>query len=203
MTKNDDFYESYTYRGDDSRDIRVALYEIEYENVYHLKNLYWLMHEWFDIENFESLDHDGYFENLYWQKIKPDGSIDHHIWWRTIRVPKNNNYYRYFIKVDIQTLNIGKSEMMSRGKKYNVNQGDVIIRVEAYLQLDYNNKWKKHWLLKNFDTWYRRRFFKRYVEDLKKDLYKTVYRFQDTIKQYLELHTKFDLPKPFHPPKTL
>jgi hypothetical protein len=203
MASNDDFYKEYTLRGDSERDYKVAQYELEYENVYHLKNLYWLMHEWFEIEGFKSLDNDGFFESLYWHRIKPEGNMEHHVWWRAKFEWENNSYYRYFVKMDMQTLNMGKTELMSRGKKYSVNQGDVIIRVEAYIQLDYKNKWQKHWFLKHFDEWYRKRFFKHQIEDLRVDLYKIIYRLQDTVKQYLEIHSKFELPKPFHPARTL
>jgi hypothetical protein len=200
---NDDFYKAYTLRGDKERDIQAAKYEVEYENIYHLKNLYWLMYEWFGIEGFKSLDGDSYIETLYWQRVKPEGATEHHVWWRTVKVPQGSSYYRYFIKVDIQTLNMNKGEMMRSGKKFNVNNGDVIVRVESYLQLDYQNQWQTHWLLKNFDSWYRKRFMKKHAEDLKQELYKITYRLQSAIKQYLELHTKFDLPKPFHPNKAL
>jgi hypothetical protein len=206
MVSNANFYKSYTLRGDADRDIQVAKYEVEYESTYHLKNLYWLMHEWFDIEGFKSLEGDDFFENLYWQRVKPDGMMEHHIWWRCVKVPQKNSYYRYFIKVDFQTLAMsatGKAEIMRGGKKFKVNEGDIIIRVESYLQLDYQNEWQTHWLLKNFDTWYRKRFFKKHVEDLKRDLYKITYRLQDTIKQYLDLHTRYDQPKQFHPNRTL
>jgi len=189
-------------RPGDERDILATKFEIENEEVFHLKNLYKLVHEWLGDEGFNAVDTpDDKFETLYMDVTKASGDKEHHIWWRTVMVPRNNNYYRYFLKIDWQTLNVKKIEIMHKGQKFSTNKADVIIRVEAWLQLDYNDKWKDSAILRFFDKWFRRRFYLEKVQSYRDDLYATAFRLHTTIKQYLQLKAPVDWGRPFHPEK--
>ena len=190
-------------RKNDDRDILVAKFEIEYEETFHMKNLYKLIKEWLDVENFaDEIDKPKTeFEHLYFERINMSGSKELYIWWRAVQVPKKNSYYRYVLKIDYQTLNMKSTEVMHQGLKFKTDKGDLIMRIDAWLQLDYQNTWKDHPILKHFDRWYRRRIYKNKIELLKVDLYKIAYRLNNTIKQYLRLKTSYDMPKPFHPEK--
>jgi len=187
-------------RQGDERDVLVAKFEVEFEETFHFKNLYKLIKEWLDVEQFEDID-GGQPEHLYFERVTATGSKEYHIWWRTMLIPYKNSYYRYFLKIDYQGLNMKSSEVMQQGMKFKTDKGDLIIRVDAWLQLDYNNQWKDHPILKHFDSWYRRRIYKNKIELLKVDFYKIAYRLNNTIKQYLKLKTSYDMPKPFHPEK--
>jgi hypothetical protein len=187
-------------RKGDERDILVAKFEIEYEETFHLKNLYKLLKEWLDVEGYKAYK-AGEVEDLYFERVNLNGSKEYHIWWRAVRVPYSNTYYRYFIKIDYQGLNMKSTEVMHQGLKFKTDKGDLIMRVDAWLQLDYMNKWKDHFILKHFDSWYRKRIYKNKIELLKVDLYKAAYRLNNTIKQYLKLKTSYDMPKPFHQEK--
>ena len=187
-------------RPGDERDVLATKFEIEHEDVFHLKNLYKLVHEWLVDEGFQAADApDDKIETLYLDRSKATGDKEHHIWWRCIQIPRGNSYYRYFLKVDWQTLYMKKIEIMHEGQKFSTNKGDVILRVEAWLQLDYQDKWKENPILRFFDTWFRRRFYLENVKKYKHDLYLTAYRLHQTIKQYLELKMPVDWGKPFHP----
>lgn len=187
-------------RPGDERDILATRFEIEHEEVFHLKNLYKLMYEWLVDEGFVSVDTgDDKMESLYIDHTYPNGDKEHQIWWRAVQVPKDNNYYRYFLKIDWQTLYMKKIEIMHKGQKFTTNKGDVILRIEGWLQLDYQDKWKKNPLLRIFDEWFRRRFYLEKVKSYRHDLYLTTFRLHQTIKQYLELKAPVDWGRPFHP----
>jgi len=189
-------------RPGDSRDILATKFEIENEEVFHLKNLYKLVHEWLVDEGFNSVDDDAdKFETLYLDRMKESGEKEHHIWWRTIQIPRSNKYYRYFLKIDWQTLCMKKIEIMHKGQKFSTNKGDVILRVEAWLQLDYDDEWKNSKLLTFFDRWFRERFYLEKIKSYKQDLYLTAFRLHTAIKQYLQLKSPIDWGRPFHPPK--
>jgi hypothetical protein len=188
-------------RKGDERDILVAKFEIEYEETFHLKNLYKLLKEWLDVEGFKALDGAGEVEDLYFERVLGSGAKEYHIWWRAYMLPGKSKYYRYFIKIDYQGLNMKSTEVMHQGMKFKTDKGDLIMRVDAWLELDYGNKWKDHPILQYFDTWFRKRLYKNKIELLKVDLYRTAYRLNNTIKQYLKLKTSYDMPKPFHPEK--
>jgi len=187
-------------RPGDDRDILATKFEIEHEDVFHLKNLYKLVHEWLVDEDFVSVDTgDDKIESLYLDRTKPVGDKEHHIWWRAIQVPRGNNYYRYFLKIDWQTLYMKKIEIMHKGHKFSTNKGDVILRIEAWLQLDYKDKWRKSPLLRIFDKWFRQRFYLENIKKYRDDLYAAAFRLNQTIKQYLELKAPADWGRPFHP----
>jgi hypothetical protein len=193
-------------RNDPDRDIPYGQFEIEYEDVFHMKLLYKRLYEFLVDEGWKAADSDGAdtnFETLYWERSNSAGDAkDSHIWWRCFRIPEGNPYYRYFLKVDIQTLQIRKVEVMHKGQKFATNKGDVIIRVAGYLQLDYKNEWQNSSLLKPFDNWFRERIYHKEVEDYKKDLYKAVYRVNTFVKQYLQLkNSTTDWGRAFHPEK--
>jgi hypothetical protein len=188
-------------RKGDPRDILVAKFEIEYEETFHMKNLYKLIKEWLDVEGFKPYKERGEFEDLYFERITGSGAKEYHIWWRVYYVPYKSEYYRYFLKIDYQGLNMKSTEVMHQGQKFKTDKGDLILRVDAWLQLDYKDQWKDHPILKHFDEWFRKRLYKNKVELLKVDLYRIAYRLNNTIKQYLKLKTSYDMPKPFHPEK--
>jgi len=182
-------------------DIKAAYFEVEYENVFHLKELYKLIHEWFGMWGFDSINGRGQKEKLYMELVNDQGKMNHHIWWRLQR--NENKYFKYFIKFDYQTLNTSKLEIMHKGKKAKTHQSDVILRCEGWVMCDYMNEWPSHWLLKHFDNWFVRRWHKQRIEQHRKELWFEVYNLEDTIKQYLQLNTPFEPPKAFHPNKGL
>lgn len=188
-------------RPGDDRDILASKIEIENEETFHLKNLYKLIWEWLGDEGFVAIDGppDDKIEALYLDRTFADGSKEHRIWWRGFQVPRNNSYYRYFLKIDWVVLNMKKIEIMHKGQKFSTNKADVVLFIEAWLQLDYQNKWQKNPILKIFDTWFRQRFYLDKIKSYKHDLYLTSFRLHNTIKQYLQLKSPVDWGKPFHP----
>ncbi len=190
----------------DERDILATKFEIDNEEVFHLKNLYKLVHEWLEDEDFVSVDTIGGSDNdkvetLYLDRVTSSGEKEHHIWWRAVQVPRGNSYYRYFLKIDWQTLYMKSIEIMHKGHKFKTNKGEVILRIEAWLQLDYQDKWKNSPFLRIFDKWFRERFYLKNIKEYRHDLYLTTFRLHQTIKQYLALKAPVDWGRPFHPVK--
>ncbi|MGV8171182.1 MAG: hypothetical protein ACP5OA_00640 [Candidatus Woesearchaeota archaeon] len=191
------------------KDIKVASLTIQNEDTFHLKNLYKLIHDWLDEEGFKDIygerGGDGNPEIFYLERISGSGGREHRIRWRALRTPLDSTYYRYFLKIDFLTINMKAMEVMHQGYKMKTDRGDITITIEAWLQLDYNNEWKDTSFLKSkfIQNLFRNRVYKEQIESHKVDLYKTTYRLQNTIKQYLKLKTLYDMPKPFHPEKGL
>lgn len=199
----------FKFEGDETHDILVARLEIENEETFHLKNLYKLIHDWLAEEGFKDIyGSDDNPEIFYLEKILGTGAKEHRIWWRVYRTPQKSHYYRYFMKINFLTLNMKSIEVMHQGHKMRTDRGDLIINIESYLQLDYNRKWRgkpgapKPFIMR-FDKLFRNRIYKAQIESYKIDLYKTTYRLQNVIKQYLKLKTIYEMPKPFYPEKGL
>ncbi|MFH1400886.1 MAG: hypothetical protein ABIH41_05165 [Nanoarchaeota archaeon] len=189
----------------DDRDILAAKFEIEVEETLHLKNLYKMIYEWLLEEGYTDgwMDEGTHFESLYFERILPQGSKEHHIWWRCIYYPHyphgKHPYVRYFLKIDYQTLYTVDQEILKFGHKFKTNLTNVILRIEGWVQLDYKSEWKKHWLLSQFDDVFRKRIYFKRAEVFKYDLYNTAYRLNDTIKQYLKLKTPSTKARHFWP----
>ena len=187
-------------RPGDPRDVYATNWELEYEDVFHFKNLYKEVHDYLDDEGWKDPDGGTNWEFLYFERTKPDGKQEHHIWWRVQKII--NDYVRFIIKLDWQTLNTSKKEVMQNGKKFKAYQCNVIFRCEAYVQLDWQNKWQSSPIAKYFDEFYRKRIFKPFIEKYKLELYRDAYKLNDHIKQYLKLKTRAKLaPKTFREEK--
>jgi len=190
--------------GKDPRDILCAAFEIENEQTFHLKELYKYIHDFmYKDEDFVSYWGDDKPEILYFEKQHPNGLREHHVWWRLYKYPEGNKYLRYLFKIDFQTLAMGKKEVIKNGQKFKMDKGDIIIRIQAYLQLDYNDDWQKHWLLKNFDHLFRNRIYRQQIHYQREELYKKAYYIQNKIKQYLQLAMPEKIEASFQPAKGL
>ena len=200
---------AFKFSGDEKYNILVAKLEIENEETFHMKNLYKMIYNWLLEEGFTDLDNGDYPEIMYIERILGSGSKEHRIWWRCIQVPKKSQYYRYYLKIDYMTLNMKSIEVMHQGHKMKTDRGDCIIRIWAYLQLDYtyeddNSKgWRSSPFMMRWDKLFRNRIYKAQIESYKVDLYKTSYRLQNVIKQYLKLKTLYEIPRPFQPERGL
>ena len=191
---------------DTKRVLQVADIEIEHEDVFHLKNLYALTHEWFMENGFANPDKAGLpdaVEKYYFQKEMDGGLTEHAIWWRLHKVPDDHGYLKYFVTFDFQTIAMSSKKVQHKGKQVKTNKGDLIIRCRAYLVLDYKDEWKTHWFLKYFHTRFINVWYKKEIEAYKQRLWLLMYDLQSTIKQYLQLKNPVEMQKPFHPERGL
>jgi len=186
-------------RKGDPRDILVTKFEIDVDNTFHLKNLYKTIFEWATMEGFSTADGKGAPESLYWERRHPNGLTEHHIWWRFVRVPDKNQYYRYFLKIDYQSLAMSKAEVMYSGKKVGSNKGELILRVQGWMQIDYQDKWKNNPVTKFFNTTFKNRVYKQQIDFFKTELKDTCDRLRNTVKTYLKLEQPIKPQKPFMP----
>jgi hypothetical protein len=188
-------------RPGDPRDIQAAKWEIENEQTFHFKQLYKYMFEWLQEEGWSDLTLPGNenFETLYYERTLGDGNQEHHIWWRCSQPVRGSSYVRYAMKIDFQTLQMGKTEVIQKGQKFKTYKGDLILRCESYVQIDYKNEWATHWFLKHFDRAFRQRIYKKNIELMKKELYNDTYRFQKFVKHFLNLKNPHDMPESYHP----
>jgi len=191
------------FRSGDKRDIVVTKWELEYVDVFHFKNFYKATHDFLEQEGWVDPEDDGInWEYLYFERvIPPSGIKEHRTWWRMQIVPNNSSYVRYLMKVEYRGLYMQPIEVMLDGKKYKTWKGDITIYCEAILQLDYQNKWKKHWFLKHFDEFFRNRIYKPYWEAHKLELYKKSYQFNREVKKFLQMKSPMKEPTTFRGPK--
>ncbi len=196
-------------------EIKLPETKVKFKDVFNLKNLYVMMHEylveekWYGEEGYPagadvSKAH-RYIETLYLEKYCQrglhQGGKELWIYWRLFKKPegKYSGYIRYRLNIDFHGVYIQNREIMHHGKKIKAQWGELELFFNAAVQLDYRNEWKNHWLLKHFVDLYNKRIMSQEVEKHEKQLWREVYRLTSVIKRYLDMRVFIPTPEPFHP----
>jgi hypothetical protein len=192
----------------------VPAFKIKYSDVFHLKNLYVMMHEYLCEEawtgsggtkeqpNSTHSDIEKLYMERYHQKALHRGGTELWIWWRLQKNPwlKNNDYYQYRMEIDFHGMYMEKIEIMHQGKKIKVDKGEMEIEFRPKIvRMPLAAKWKSHWFLKHFRDIYEKRIIHQDLDKLEKDLWREAYRLQGVVKAYLNLRNFIPVPEPFHP----
>jgi hypothetical protein len=181
--------------------VAVPPFKIKYSDVFHLKNLYVMMHEFLvdngwigssqgSSPNASHQDIEKLYMERHHQKALHRGGKEYWIWWRVRKPPlgKTHGYYEYRMDIDFHGMYIESREIMHHGKKIKVNKGEMEIEFKPKLVRSATAKaWKDHWLLKHFQDIYEARIISQEVEKMEKDLWRDAYRLQAAVKSYLNL----------------
>ena len=186
----------------------AAKFRIKYRDVFHLKQLYKTLYEWLRDKEWKDLNEEisNHFETLYLERTDIYNNREYWIWWRLYNFPEesSNSFFRYRMDVDFHCVYIQDIEILHEGKKIQCQKGEVEIKILAFLEYDYAQKWSKHPILTRMKELMIERVMHHDIDNHKKRLYRDAYFFQGAIKKYLLL--KGFLPEleleSFHPPKT-
>ena len=162
--------------------------EIEVQNTFHLKNIYKHLHDWLADNGYYDPDSgEDDFETMYYEIKKPDGLMFHHIWWRALKDGEGTNgkYYKYFIKINFQTIAVSNHETMIEGKKFKTYKGDVVLRINGFLRVDPDEEWSKHPIIKHFHKRMLEHWAAKDISYHKKKLYEDILELGRLIKQYM------------------
>lgn len=113
--------------------------KIKHDGIFDLKEVYRFLYTW--LADFE------YFieEKSYTEKAKPEGK-EVEIHWIARR--KISDYFRFILKIDWLVLGMTSVEVVRDNIKVKANKGSLEVKVTAYLEKDYENKWEKTSFLK-------------------------------------------------------
>lgn len=188
--------------------------KVKYKDVFNLKNLYVMMHEylveekWFGIGGPQAGDPSKQhrdIETLYLeqfcQKGLHSGGKEMWIYWRAFKRPegKYSGYLRYRLNIDFHGVYIQDREIVHQGKKIKVQWGELEMFFNGAVQTDYKNQWKNHWFLNNFQELYERRIINQELEKHEKQLWREIYKLTGVIKRYLDMRVFIPTPEPFTP----
>ena len=195
----------------------VEEFRVKYKDVFHLKNLYIMMHEylyeegWYGMpeaqkapNKYASNAHAN-IEKLYLEKFCQkglhQGGKEMWLWWRVFKMPdsKWNSYFRYRLDIDFHMVYIQNIEVMHQGKKMKIQKGEIEMFIRPWIEADYQSHWEKHWFLKHVQEMYEMRVLSQEMEKREKELWREGYRLQGVIKRYLNMRTFIPVPEPFHP----
>jgi len=175
---------------------------IIYQDVFHLKSLYITMYDWliesgwtsaepWEIgvgENGKPKKGDKNPETMFYDNRSP-GNKKLWVWWR-LQKSTESPFYHYFMSIEFMMLGMKDEEGINReGTKFKGQLGELTVFVRPWIEVDFQEKWQKHPILKHIYPFYRKRIM---VQDLLKreDLFlKETYRFIGVIKKFLEQRT--------------
>ncbi len=181
------------------KEIVVADFSVKYKKYFSMEGLYKLLHEWLIEEGFtDSLGGEEYIEKLYLEKETPAGK-EIWIWWETENIPFGSKYYKKKIEIKYHCLGLKSAETIYKGKKVEINSGEVEVMVTGTIETDYLNKIEKHPILGLFEKFLRERLLKKQLEAMERDFYRDLMRLQGTIKKYLGLKLWAQAADTIHP----
>lgn len=185
----------------------IPVFQVKYKDVFHLQNLYNMMHELLWEEGWGGYEGDKghadietlYSENVF-QKAIHSGGKDLWVWWRLQKdVEKYSGYFKYTLDIDFHGVYLQDIEIMHQGKKIKAKSGELEIFFRPRLEGDYKGTWRKQWLLKHFQDIYEKRIMSYDIEKLEKNLWREGYRIQSKVKDFLNMRTYIPTAPPFHP----
>jgi len=192
--------------------VRIPQFKIKYKDVFHLKNLYVMMHEYLAEEGWKGpgggmvYDHKD-IETLYLEKHNQKGlhagGKEMFVFWRLFKggpEGKFSGYFRNRMEIDMHMVYMQDMEVMHQGKKMKIQKGEMEIFIRPILEGDYADEWTNHWFLKHFKDLFEKRIMSQEIDKREKDLWREAYRFGGKIKRYLNLRTFIPVPEPFHAP---
>jgi hypothetical protein len=117
--------------------VKIPQFRIKYNDVYHLKNLYIMMHEYLGEEGwFGSLgsgmtyshrDIETLYSEKYFQKGLHRGGTEMWVYWRLYKfhMGKFSGYFRNRLDVDMHMVYHQDLDVMHHGKKMRVQKGEI------------------------------------------------------------------------------
>lgn len=185
--------------------------QIKQERVIHLENIYRYMHHWLTEEGWkasnanDALDGSdvGWFEDFYGEYRDQQGHKEIRWWWRLRKSPGGiagrHPYFRHSLYIDVLTTNMKRIEIMYKGKKIKPYMGEFILWFNAILELDINNFFTKHPIVKVLEDFFPRMIYKHRIREQEVELRRIGERFIEDLKFYIGLHRVSDLRKPMEP----
>ncbi len=166
----------------------ITKYTINLKDIFHLDNLYLLMHEWLIEHGYATRDDASFPEKYYLHKESGAGK---EVWWRwrPQRFPLGENkLWRFDLDIDTHVLTLKDIEAVIAGKKYKAHQGEVEVNVVANLVRDPEKILEKS-MFKDVKKMLYQRTWKQQREMLEKELYKEAFQFRDAINTFLKIET--------------
>ncbi|MBW3018721.1 hypothetical protein KY329_00865 [Candidatus Woesearchaeota archaeon] len=170
---------------------KVAAWVVNFKDVFDMKLLYLLAHEWLVDEGWAPrLDQE--FPEIYYLHREVAGfGTENWIRWRCCKTPEGSKggqpLFQFEMDTEFHVLGLQKTEMVMNGKKVKLDKGEVEIRINAGLVYDKSGFMEKSLLTRPFKKmWYKRVFKDRWIS-LKKELYHDSYRYREALNTYLQI----------------
>ena len=165
-----------------------AKFTIVYKDVYSWSYFYKLLHEWL-LDNKYCTDKDEDFREILFEQIERSFGTEVWLRWRLTKteIGTYKELFQYDVDIDFHILGQKEVEVVSGGKKYKADKGELEVGVNAWVTIDPKKKIKEHWLGKHFDDFIFKTFLKKKHKQHRKQLAYEMQRLQEAVKTYLKL----------------
>lgn len=167
--------------------IKATQIRLKHKDKFHMKNFYYMMHEWIVQEGWAGRGDEEFPEIFAGRNDAAGGGSE--VWWFWRPKKEINKFFRWEMDINAHVLTLRDIEEVKDGKKFKTNFGDIEVWVKVNLVLDPDDRWKKHPILRHFVDLYVKRMIKNDVEKQKLALKNEAYRFQEAMKSFLGLVT--------------
>ena len=182
-------------------------WEFVVKETFNWELLYKRFYEFLQEEDWKDLQQgkDDY-EIYHYQADLGGGAKSQDIWWRATRTPKDDmaGQLKFYLKLDFKTLAIKKKEIMHEGKKLELENGELTVRLWLYLDTQNDDKkakeWKENFFLKLLHSWFWDKESKEKIERAEEELDKFSKDLQALLTKFTGAQ-KTDGPRDFLPPK--
>ncbi len=153
----------------------------EYSGIFSWKELYNFLYNHLTNNNYHVA------EKLYGEKVNAGGK-EIEVSWEAKR--KINDYFRFFIKLLILIPHLSTVEATQNGKKIKTNKGTFNIKIQGFLEKDYESRWDTTPFMKFLRGMYDRYVIRARTEDYEDRLEEEVDEFVAQIKSFFALETR-------------
>ena len=179
---------------------KVVAISFKYKDIYSMSDLYGMARLWLDEEGFTNTElsvPENFMETFYLERTDQLSGKEYWIWWRPHKII--NNYIKLKLDIDYHVLGMTDIEIMHKGKKIKIQQGETEMFFTGKILTDWNNKWQNSPIMKYLEPFFRKQIYKKELEKIEIEFRKTIYRFHQAMKDYLEMKTYFQKELPITP----
>jgi len=152
--------------------------KIKQTSVFDFKEFYKFCYTWLADEEYDIT------ENTYSEKVTATGK-EVEIDWAAER--KVSDYFKFVIKVNWRILGMVDVEVQKNNTKVKMNKGQVEVKVSAYIQKDYENRWEKNPFLKFLRGVYDKWIIKERIKQYETKIFGEADEFVSQAKGFLDL----------------
>lgn len=157
--------------------------KVVHSGIFDFKETYAFAYSWLIDEGYEVR------EKKYSEKVKVDGKEVEISWevWRKI-----SDYFKFYATVKWRILRMNSVEVEKNGVKVKLNKGQPEIKIQAYLERDYEKKWEGRAFRKFLRGLYDKYIIKHRIDQYEEKLFKEFDEYATQLKSFLTLEGKHE-----------
>lgn len=154
--------------------------KIKQKSIFDFGELYKIVFRWFEVHGYD------FHEKEYLKEEFPGRGENLQLFWEGKK--QFDTYTSFVIEINFFVIGLTSVEIEKNGLKIKTNQGDMEIRMSAYLLKDPQDKWTKGPLGKGMRALYEGFIARERLSNLETELYNESHQLIDEIKSFVSLH---------------